>query len=80
MHGLHDSPAHPLASRSPAFSSPPSHGTAASAAAGSFSGQLSSLSPANVYSGSSPGMSILNSLLGIRVRVFIAINIDYSSG
>ncbi|XP_065056096.1 mediator of RNA polymerase II transcription subunit 14-like [Rhopilema esculentum] len=54
---MHGSPSQSLSAsmRSPAFSSPTSLGTAGSTSAGPYSGQLSSLSPANRYTGSSPG-------------------------
>ena len=56
IHNLNESPGHSFSAsmRSPAFSSP-SHVGAGTTSAGSYSGQLSSMSPANRYSGSSPG-------------------------
>ena len=56
IHGHHDSSSHSLSGsmRSPAFTSP-SHSSTGPNSAASYGGQLSSLSPANLYSGSSPG-------------------------
>ena len=58
MHNLNESPGHSFSSsmRSPAFSSPTSHVGGGTTSTGTYSGQLPSMSPANRYSGSSPGI------------------------
>eukprot|EP00794_Sanderia_malayensis_P011033 gene11033-12197_t len=56
VHGHHESPSQSIAAsiRSPAFTSP-SHPSTGPNSVASYSGQLASLSPANVHANSSPG-------------------------
>eukprot|EP00795_Rhopilema_esculentum_P016398 gene16398-7803_t len=72
---MHGSPSQSLSAsmRSPAFSSPTSLGTAGSTSAGPYSGQLSSLSPANRYTGSSP-VDVVLSYLRNNLPTFQNIN------